>query len=1365
MIVKQKIYTPLKMVKGVVNAKQKEGNYFHAKNLRFETHIEDAKGAFVFEKGNDVSFAIPKVTLSYQETAFKYVSNSVQKELKYSAQGIVFPRSSVELDFNDGVTSIDSGPQLIIGYSISRKGLILFTTNSGGFDCIWYVPDTNGVKEIELKYCRNLGFSKYNLIEATSNYENENIDKTYWIDGNSQQRSVNILDPKLADLEINVLDMVGDFKLSQIKVLDTFPGGSHTSGIIQYAYNLYRLNGSQTKISPISELVALDKDIFGGGELNEVVSKTVSIEASDLDGSYTNIKMYAVKYTSYNQSPSISLILDQSIPDSGIVSYYDDGNTLGSISNETFLFLGGELLIPRNMEVKNNRMFLSNYTEKSYDLINNAGINVADGCRSFSFDASGDCRIANSMEKSPSGLQIGVDVRYFDSVNTIPIDSNFSCINVDYNAYRYNKDGGIGGSGDFIKYTLSRSTIADSDFSEKDAKGRFFKDGELYRISIQFYSKYGEVSTPKWIADFVTQQTSQGNLSGYYGNLRVELLPAFYTWLNTVEKEKRPVGYRILRAERNIKDRTILAQGIINGMMAIGVSGSGERYNDYSAEAKDFCHNRAIKIPSMIRTFDDSLCPMYGNSSYKTIARGSQHPESISYRSRYYGHGSEVFKFGDTDDARKNSYQFNKLMQFNCPEIEFDLLSKINTDQLTVIGTLANTANNWWGRSVHISSKNIGSETKTTGTISPFDVKSNVTGVVDVIKGSRYDIQDYGLFGPSGSNDYYDNNQFYREYNGLFTFNKKRFEIYGTPEVSERGQGKRTYKKDSHLSYANTMEALSSDDGNQIDQIESDGLNRVNAWSCRSAFLALGNDFEATEDRKGIEEVFNEMGFVDKKGIMLCEFKVSDVLVYVGGMYGGNSYEDKKRTNYIEIGDYKEINDNQLFIKNPGDTFVANYKFERISRNGVDSTAADTGQLTEIVSFTTETSIDLNRRNDLSLNEWDGKFMPAYEDYKKYNRVYSQEPTLIYRKNNDYNFKAVNTFETSIIATKEKIPNESIDSWTDVLINEQITLDGRYGPINALISFRDQVFAFQDRAIAKISILPRVQISGSDGIAVQLGTGSLFNSYEYINTKSGSVNKWGVIATEQAIYYLDSLNKSFCLISGNEMKNISDEEGFHAEFQKDVNQTWVALDNPILQKGVSIGYDQITKDVYLSLFNESGCITISYNESSKGFSSYYDYDAPIYIFNKKEMLTVSPFNGGLVMKHFEGKHNMFNGILRESVYSLILAPEPNTECLFNNIEYNSITRNESNEEVLHTWEKVRVYNEFQDSGLVELVNRGNIRKKNRQYRITLPRNQNSRDRIRNNWAILELKSLNQARNSVLVNDIILYYSPNYIVVR
>jgi hypothetical protein len=1368
MIVKQKVYTPNKMVKGVIDSKQAEGNYFHAKNLRFETHLDKSTGGFVYEKGNDIHLSIPKVTVDYKTTSFNYLVGGKMKSLKYIATGLIYPRCDIESDFADKSSSKDN-LQIVIGNSITRDGLLLFTTDDNGFDCIWYVPDSGVAKEIELRYCRRLGFSSNSPIQAISNYENQNIDKTYWIDGKNQQRSVNIKDDNLVNLKVNILDMVGDFKLSDINILGSFSGGTHTAGVIQYAYNLYRLNGSQTKISPLSKITSLDKGINGGGALNEVVSKTVSLNIKDIDTSYGNIKLYAIKYTSYNQSPSISVILDQSIPESGEINYFDDGNIILGISSETFLFLGGEIMVPRSMEVKHNRMFLTDYTEKSYDLVNNLGVNVADGCRAFSYNSLGVCKIADAMKGTVDFQQIHDGQLYDPSVDNIP--SNMSCINPDYTKYKYQKGTTIlGGTGKFLKYELTRNVIGDaSGFTEKDAEGRFYKDGELYRISLQFYSKYGEVSTPKWIADFVTDQSSVGNLSGYYGTMKVTMLDDFYTWLETVEEDLKPVGFKILRAERKSQDKTIIAQGIINGMIATGIK-DNSRDADFSTKAKDFCHT-FIKVPSMIRNFGNLLCPMMGSKTYLGIP-GKIHPEGnavYGQHGAYRNNVSEIYHFRATDDARRMSYQFNKLMQFNCPEIEFDLLNSISSSRMSAIGMLKSTANEWLGKELHITSKAIISEVRTKNCISPSAKAASTEGNLTQITNSVKALQDYGIIGPSGNDNGYDNHQFYREYNndnkGGFVFSKKDYTILATPEVAERGAAKASYKKDSTLAYSNSLEALGSDTANKVDDIGKNGVNRVNSWSCKSAFFVLGDENEKLEDRTSIEDIYTQLGIANPSGIILCEFKTSDLLKYVGGLYGGNSYEDKKRTNYIEIGNYSKIANRIVSINSPGDTFVGNYKFERISKSGVESSENTISHITEIVSYTTETSIDLKRRNDLSLSDWDTKFMPVYDEYRKYNRVYSQEGNFIYRRDDDYNFKAVKDFETSIIATKQKIPNETIDSWTDILINEQIALDGRHGPINALISFRDEIFAFQDRAIARISILPRVQITGSDGIAVQLGTGNLFNEYKYMTTKSGSINKWGIIPTETGIYYVDVLNKSFSMFSGEGVDSLSDREQFHLEFQSLLNSGNIKDDNPILRKGVSIGFDQITKDIYLSVWNKEDCYTIAYNESRKGFTSEYDYDARMYIYNKKEMLTVSPFNGAMMYKHFTGKHNVFYGQQRESSYSIVIAPEPEVECLFNNIEYNSVSKDNNGSEVLSTWEEVRVHNDFQDSGFVKLIDRKNIRKKNRKHRISLPRNKNSRDRIRNTSSVLTLKSLNQSDNSMVMNDIVLYYSPNYIRVQ
>ena len=54
---------------------------------------------------------------------------------------------------------------------------------------------------------------------------------------------------------------------------------------------------------------------------------------------------------------------------------------------------------------------------------------------------------------------------------------------------------------------------------------------------------------------------------------------------------------------------------------------------------------------------------------------------------------------------------------------------------------------------------------------------------------------------------------------------------------------------------------------------------------------------------------------------------------------------------------------------------------------------------------------------------------------------------------------------------------------------------------------------------------------------------------------------------------------------------------------------------------------------------------------------------------------------------------------------------------------------------------------------------------NRKYRLALPRNANSRDRIRNNWAYVELSGNNEDGYFYVNHDIILYYMPNYIIIQ
>jgi hypothetical protein len=72
--------------------------------------------------------------------------------------------------------------------------------------------------------------------------------------------------------------------------------------------------------------------------------------------------------------------------------------------------------------------------------------------------------------------------------------------------------------------------------------------------------------------------------------------------------------------------------------------------------------------------------------------------------------------------------------------------------------------------------------------------------------------------------------------------------------------------------------------------------------------------------------------------------------------------------------------------------------------------------------------------------------------------------------------------------------------------------------------------------------------------------------------------------------------------------------------------------------------------------------------------------------------------------------------------------------------------------------KVRVYNDYQDSGEVTLTLRDNVFKKFRSWKVNLPRNAESRDRIRNPWTFVEFTFDNNSGNSMVLHDMTIHYT-------
>jgi hypothetical protein len=1321
--------------------------YFNARNIRVIATDTQSTGAVTNEKGNSLILTVPTPII-----------DGVNKKILYNNKKLIYTTNEInDIYLISGTTYRTSGDQLIIGHTFSRDSLILLTTDNNGFDCVWKVNDIT--YDITLLYMRDLQFNITNPIQCINNFENDIIDKIYWVDGKNQMRFLNLEHSilngdleELIDVSSNILNIVGDYTFTQPKIIDILSGGIHTAGMIQYAYNLYKLNGSQTKISPLSELISLDNNIEGGGDINEIVKTLPVINIDVLDNDYTNIRLYAIKYTSFNQIPSVSLILDKNIVGLTEVTYYDDGNIIETVSLEEFLFLGSDIIIPKHINTKKNIMFLANYKEKNLE------INLDTRAYSFPMNAL-TTEIYNSLIDDGSGNPISNEPS-ITVYNTYTVPEKFSSINKNYmiNKYQYNSSI-LGGEGMYLKYKIVRSEVGINGFTNEDINGRFFKDNELYRLGIKFYNKYGADALPKWIADFIVATDDGINLNDKFASLEITLKAEFYIWLNdqsnflddngNYDEFLKPVGYKLIIGERTLLDRSIICQGLINGMISNNKNGNVNTA-PFSPEAIDFA-NAGDKLPSLMRRYDNYLCPQYRMSTYDRVdsqdptIHPNLKPNPISPFT--YGAGTEVFNTSNADDRLSETFQFNQLMQMYSPEATFDLIQNMSNVQLNVIGGAKNDNNYFWGQLRKIETKQVISETKVIGAISPYDVKAVGVNLQETI-GNWMDLVDKGFFEVAHGDDNMEFVQTYRSYMG--TFNPSiitTYDTYSTPLLVEKGQGRTIYANNSELVFYNSLEQLTADGGRY--------LYSVNTFGSKNITFALGDSSLATEDRTKLEDIHASLGMDDDIAV-IGEFKIPNILIYVGNLYKGNSYESKKRTNYIEIGEYQEINTNIYYCKHPGDTFVQKFQFTKLVKTETEVYSKNSQQHTEIVSVRLETSIDLQNRNDLSLTPWDNRFQPQYNEYQKYNTVYSQQSNLIKTRDVDYKFKKTNNFDTTIISTKIKVPGEIIDSWTDIQVNNILHLKGEYGPINSLYSFKDNIFSFQDTGIAFISILPRVQTQASDGLSLELGLGSVLQDYNYITTESGSINKWAIASSSSAIYYYDALNRSFNSFRG-QIEGQSDTKGMHTYFYNNSSLQELKIDNPLIKQGVVVSFDYINNDIFITLHQNDQSFTLSYNENKQNFISFYDYIPSMYMSKGDNFITTSP-DISQIWKQYAGDYNSFYGEIFPSYITFNVNPEPNLDCVFDNINFKSdVTLNNVDQPEI-TLNKIQAYNDYQDSGLVPIVvgRNENARRKFRDWNVLIPRQ--NRNRIRAPYIKLKLQFQNENNYKLIFYSPSIYYT-------
>ena len=200
---------------------------------------------------------------------------------------------------------------VLLGQNVLNNYVTLFT--KGTNDNIYRLENKGTYFETLLLFSGNLNFSTDYPIENIGVYENDNIQKVYWIDGLNQSRVINIVatDGVKAKWDNNSFNFVQDLGLKETVTVtrNDLASGSFSSGVIQYAFTYYNKYGQESNIfytSPLEYISFASR----GASPEEKVSNSFTITIENADTRFDYVRVYSIHRASIDATPNVLNVVD-----------------------------------------------------------------------------------------------------------------------------------------------------------------------------------------------------------------------------------------------------------------------------------------------------------------------------------------------------------------------------------------------------------------------------------------------------------------------------------------------------------------------------------------------------------------------------------------------------------------------------------------------------------------------------------------------------------------------------------------------------------------------------------------------------------------------------------------------------------------------------------------------------------------------------------------------------------------------------------------------------------------------------------------------------------------------------------------------
>ena len=474
--------------------------------------------------------------------------------------------------------------------------------------------------------------------------------------------------------------------------------------------------------------------------------------------------------------------------------------------------------------------------------------------------------------------------------------------------------------------------------------------------------------------------------------------------------------------------------------------------------------------------------------------------------------------------------------------------------------------------------------------------------------------------------------------------------------------------------------------------------------------------------------------------------------------FGGTSDEALVNNVWNRCGDSVKLvrGESAILLFKEGDTYVGRYDCLKTS----PYTEESLNQLIDIYSTEIESRVNLDARYDRLRGRFDN--LPVRpRNFNLYNHSgYEQSNQFFTFKSLDLDRYKSLIYPSTVTFSMEKKPGEDIDTWTSIPLMSTFDLNGELGKITKLTTFRDSLYAFQNRGVAQILFNERVQIPTSDGQPIEITNGLKFGGYRYLSNQIGMTNKWSLQTTPNGIYFIDDEKNALYQFDGQQLQDLSGKTGF---------RTWLAENNsydvwnPVEYNNFKTWYDRVNGDLYFMNKDES----LVYSEQIGNFISFMDYGKlPLFVNMNDKFLSAkydSESGEDTIWELWSGQYNMFFGQYRPYWLTFISNTDPTTDKIFNNLSWRTFDYNSVGDlQPLSTFDTVRVWNDHQDTGDVALIDINNkpssLKKKFNVFRALVPRDTQGvwggrgLNRIRSVFAYIKLSRNHPNTDKMIFSD-------------